>query len=78
MGIGRSEVIFMLMFVVTENTARMGLTAIVIIMLVWILLLFRAKRNPGKTSLDLLKERMEKGEITEEEYEAARKKQIRD
>jgi len=71
-------VIVILMSVLTEGTARLGLTIIVVIILGWILLLFRAKRNPAKTSLDLLKERLEKGEITEEEYEAARKKQIRD
>lgn len=70
--------IVILMSVLTEGTARLGLTIIVVIILGWILLLFRAKRNPAKTSLDLLKERLEKGEITEEEYEAARKKQIRD
>lgn len=69
---------FMIMAVLTENSARMGLTIIVVIILGWILLLFRAKQNPAKTSLDLLKERLEKGEITEEEYEEARKKQIRD
>lgn len=68
----------MIMSALTENSARMGLTIIVVIILGWILLLFRAKRNPAKTSLDLLKERLEKGEITEEEYEEARKKQIRD
>jgi putative membrane protein len=65
------------MSVLTEGTARMGLTIIVIIMLAWILLLFRAKKNPAKTSLDLLKGRLEKGEITQEEYEEARKKQRR-
>lgn len=68
----------MLMSVVTEGTARMGLTIIVVIMLVWILLLFRAKKNPAKTSLDLLRERFEKGEITQKQYEEARRKQIKE
>ena len=69
---------FMIMSVLTENSARMGLTIIVVIILGWILLLFRAKRNPARTSLDRLKERLENGESIEEQYEEARKKQIRD
>lgn len=68
----------MLVSVLTEGSIRIGVTIIVLIVILWILLRFRTKKNPAKTSLDLLKERMEKGEITKEEYKAARKKQIKD
>lgn len=68
----------MLMSVLTEGNIRPVLTIIVLVVMMLILLKFRAKKNSTKTSLDLLKERMEKGEITQEEYEEARKKQIRD
>jgi len=68
----------MLGSVLSESSIRIGLTIIVLIVILWILLKFRTKKNPAKTSLDLLKERMEKGEITKEEYEAARRKQIKD
>ncbi len=68
----------MLMSVLTEENIRPVLTIIVLVVMMLILLKFRAKKNSTKTSLDLLKERMEKGEITQEEYEEARKKQIRD
>ena len=68
----------MLGSVLTEGSIRIGITIIVLIVILWILLNFRKKKNPAKTSLELLKERMEKGEITKEEYEAARRKQIED
>jgi len=68
----------MLGLALTEGSIRIGITIIVLIVILWILLNFRKKKNPAKTSLELLKERMEKGEITKEEYEAARRKQIED
>ncbi|MFD1038240.1 SHOCT domain-containing protein [Virgibacillus byunsanensis] len=63
------------MSILAESYIRFGLSIIIAIVLLGILLRFRAKRNPKKSSLDILKERLEKGEITEQEYEEARKKQ---
>lgn len=68
----------MLMTVLTEGSIRIGLTVVVLIVMLVILLKFRAKKNPSGSSLERLQERLEKGEITKEEYEAARKKQIKD
>lgn len=65
------------MFDFGEYAGGFGLAMIAIIILFWLILLSRAKRNPPKGSLDLLKEKLDKGELTQEEYEAARKKQVR-
>lgn len=65
----------MMVSILTEGYIRIGLSIIVAIILIFILILFRAKKNPAKSSLDILKERYTKGEITTEEYEEARKKQ---
>lgn len=61
----------------TESYVRLAFGIIVLIVLVWILIRFRAKKNPKPDSLDILRERMEKGEITEAEYEDAKKKRGR-
>ncbi|TMN23850.1 SHOCT domain-containing protein [Lentibacillus cibarius] len=59
-----------------EGYIRLGLTLVVLVVLVIILYRFRAgKSNRRQSSLEIMKERLEKGEITEEEYEKARKKQ---
>lgn len=60
-----------------KYTGELGLAMIAIIIIFWLLLLSRAKKNPPKGSLDLLKDKLEKGELTEEEYEAARRKQMK-
>lgn len=54
---------------------RLLLTIIVSIALLWILLRFREKKNPSKSSLNILKERMKNGDITQAEYEEAKKRQ---
>ncbi|MBP1948568.1 SHOCT domain-containing protein [Virgibacillus litoralis] len=65
----------MLLSILTEGYIRFGLSVIVAVILVVIIIRFRAKKNPVKSSLDILKERYDRGEITEEEYQDARKKQ---
>jgi putative membrane protein len=60
-------------------SVRIVLTIIVIIVLVIILIRFTRKKTEtsSRDSLVVMKERMEKGEISEEEYEEARKKRGR-
>lgn len=62
------------MFIWTEGYVRIILSIIVLIVLIVIIARFRANRNPAKDSLDILKERYEKGEVSKEDYEDARKK----
>jgi len=54
---------------------RLILTIIIIIVLVYILLKFGVNRKSTKGSLDIMKERLEKGEITEEDYNRAKERQ---
>lgn len=68
----------MFVSMITEGIVRIGISIVILLVILIILLKFREKSNPAKSSLDLLKDRLEKGEITKEEYEAARKKQIKD
>lgn len=56
-------------------TIRFIITIIVIIVLAFILIRFRANRNSTKSSLDIMKARMERGEITEEDYKRAKERQ---
>lgn len=50
---------------------RFILTIVILIVLVWIIIKFRANKNPQPSSAEILRERMKKGEITEKEYEDA-------
>jgi|GEM_PF-3267148 len=54
---------------------RLVLTGILVIIIIWILIRFRASKQPRKGSLDILKKRAERGEITKKAYEDARRKQ---
>lgn len=56
------------MFILTEGNIRLVLSVIVIIALVIILIRFRVRKGEQKGSLDILKERLDKGEITKEDY----------
>ncbi|QKY71782.1 SHOCT domain-containing protein [Lentibacillus sp. CBA3610] len=59
-----------------EGYIRLGLGIIVLVMIIIILYRFNAgKSDRRQTSLEIMKERYEKGEITEEEYDKARKRQ---
>lgn len=64
------------MSILSSGTVRLILTVIVIVVLFVILFRFRRSRRAPQDSLDFMKERLEKGEITEEEFEAARRRQI--
>lgn len=59
----------------TEGYVRFIISILVAIVLLWILIRFRASKNPRKSSLDVLKERRDRGEITAKQYEEARKQQ---
>lgn len=58
-----------------EHTGGIGLVMIGIIIIFWLILLSRAKKNPPKGSLDLLKDKLDKGELTQEEYDTAKRQQ---
>lgn len=58
-----------------EQTGGMGLIMIAVIITFWLILLSRAKKNPPKGSLDLLKDKLDKGELTQEEYDTAKRQQ---
>ncbi|EQB38933.1 hypothetical protein GCM10007111_31480 [Virgibacillus kapii] len=56
-----------------DQTFRFWLSLALVIIILGILFRFRAKKNPKKDSLELLKERFERGEISKEVYDRARK-----
>ncbi|MGM8365456.1 SHOCT domain-containing protein [Virgibacillus sp. W0181] len=58
-----------------NGPVRIVLTIIVALVLLWILLRFRTPKDRQKGSLDIMKGRLEKGEITEKEYEEAKRRQ---
>ncbi|HLR79760.1 MAG TPA: SHOCT domain-containing protein [Bacillota bacterium] len=58
-------------------SVRTILSLVTIIVIVIILFRFRASKNPHQDSLTHLKKRLERGEITKEEYEEARKRRGR-
>lgn len=62
---------------ITEGSIRVVLTIAIVIIIWWIVIRSRAKNN-ADNSLTILKQRMEKGEISKEEYEQARKMQQKD
>lgn len=47
---------------------RILLTVLVFIALIYILYRFRAEKNPAQDSLEMLEERMEKGEVSFKDY----------
>lgn len=60
---------------VINYSIRLILTIVVIIVLAYILFKFRANKNSTRSSLHIMKERLEKGEITEEDYRRAKERQ---
>jgi len=67
-------VIKILLSIFINPTVRLILTLIVLIVLAYILIKFRANKNSREDSLDILKERLKKGEITQEDYEEAKRR----
>lgn len=59
----------------SSGIVRLILTVIVLIVIFIIVLRSRKSRSTSPNSLDLMKERLERGEITEEEFESARRRQ---
>lgn len=61
-----------------EGTIRLIITIIVVIVLLVILIRFRSRDDSNKSSsLEVLKERRDRGEMTNEQYEEAKKQQKR-
>ena len=60
----------------TEFIIRIVLSAVVLLVLVIILMQSRngKSQTSARDSLDVMKERLEKGEISDEDYEAAKKR----
>ncbi|MBN6205450.1 SHOCT domain-containing protein [Ralstonia pickettii] len=60
----------------TEFIIRMALSAIVLIVLVIILIRFSGKnsKSSARDSLEIMKERYEKGELSKEDYEEAKRR----
>lgn len=54
---------------------RLIITAIVVIILLIILIRFRSTKERSKHSLDILRARRDRGEITSKQFEEARKQQ---
>lgn len=65
-----------MMSIFSNGIVRLILTVIVLIVIVIIVFRFRRSRRAPQDSLDFMKERLERGEITEEEFEAARRRQV--
>ena len=65
----------MFSFVFLNGPIRIVLGVVVLIVLIIILTRFNRRRNPDKSSLEILEERLERGEITQEDYEEAKQRQ---
>lgn len=63
------------MLMLSDANINVGWSIILAIIVLFIVIRFRKGENPSKSSLDVLKERYERGEVTEEEYNEAKKKQ---
>lgn len=64
-----------MMYILSAFSTRLVISIIIAIVLLWIIFRFRAGKNGEGSSLEIMKERLEKGEITQEEFERAKKKQ---
>ncbi|MEN1968507.1 SHOCT domain-containing protein [Lentibacillus sp. N15] len=63
------------MYIFSAFSIRLVISIIIAIVLLWILFRFRANKNDEGSSLEIMQERLEKGEISQEEYDKARRKQ---
>lgn len=64
----------MVMYILGTFSIRLGVSIMIAIVLLGIIFRFRAKKSDAD-SLEIMKERLEKGEITRKEYDQARKRQ---
>lgn len=64
-----------MLIISTVSVSRIIFSIIVIIVLAYILIKYRASKNPADSSLDILKERLNNGEISAEDYEEAKRRQ---
>ncbi|MGY0694365.1 SHOCT domain-containing protein [Virgibacillus sp. FSP13] len=63
------------MFTFDSFSSRLVFSIIILIILLFIIYRFRAGKNSASGSLDLMKERLEKGEISQEDYDEAKRRQ---
>lgn len=66
----------MIMSILSIGLVRLVLTIIVLVVLFIILFRFRNKKSNTKDSLDTVQENLDEGEISDAEYEAAKKRPI--
>jgi len=64
-----------MMYILSAFSTRLVISIIIAIVLLWIIFRFKAGKNGEASSLEIMKERLEKGEITQEEFERAKKRQ---
>lgn len=60
-----------------DGSVRIIITIIISAIILWILFRYRVSKRMQKGSLAILKERRDRGEISEEAYEAAKRQQIK-
>lgn len=63
-----------MMYIFGSFSIRLGVSIIIAIILLWIIFRFKVKKPNGK-SLEIMKKRLENGEITQKEYDQARRRQ---
>ncbi|WP_106495097.1 hypothetical protein [Lentibacillus sp. Marseille-P4043] len=63
------------MFTFDSFSSRLVFSIIILIILLFIIYRFRTGKNTEKGSLAMMKERLEKGEISREDYDEAKRRQ---
>lgn len=65
----------MFSFIFLNGPIRIVLGVVVLTVLIVILTRFNRRKHPSKSSLDILEERLERGEISQAEYDEAKQRQ---